>query len=414
MRVRRKGFTLIELLVVIAIIAVLIALLLPAVQAAREAARRTQCRNNLKQIALAEHNYHDVNKTFTPAILYVFNNCCHCICSCGVPSGWSCGHGGSQGGYLLGGRPGYNCMNVHTWGQYLLPFLEATTVSNRICNNAPLFSPICIPAPTPQKFTALNSGCPCLDPCSAVRPLAAVVPPFVCPSAPRTTNPFVEKTQCWNCCFTCWSNFTRLSGASDYQAINAYHRNVCCWNQYNGGPCLTSHGVDRRPGIMICPSDCPPAVSIDMVTDGTSSTILTTEIAGRPCLWIRGGCGTYPVGKQSGRYSIIRCHGGTKPGCAFTVSNPGGCWGCVKNAESWVSGSNFYGTWPQPAQHAPVCFFNCSNEHDANFVYSFHPGTGGAAFSDGSAHMLSENISVRVMCALITFRGHEIVTDSSF
>jgi prepilin-type N-terminal cleavage/methylation domain-containing protein/prepilin-type processing-associated H-X9-DG protein len=111
---RRRGFTLIELLVVIAIIAVLIALLLPAVQAAREAARRAQCVNNLKQLALAVQNYHDVNGALPPTA----------ICSSANASN-----------VCFGRTPDFSVK------ARLLPFLEQTPIYNALNTSLITFSP---------------------------------------------------------------------------------------------------------------------------------------------------------------------------------------------------------------------------------------------------------------------------------
>jgi len=106
---RQRGFTLIELLVVIAIIAILIALLLPAVQQAREAARRSQCKNNLKQIGLALHNYHDIHNVFPPGHTATdqWTNSC--------PEG-TCGHWGWGAAILpmIDQAPLYNILQVDT------------------------------------------------------------------------------------------------------------------------------------------------------------------------------------------------------------------------------------------------------------------------------------------------------------
>ena len=104
---QRSAFTLIELLVVIAIIAILIALLLPAVQQAREAARRTQCKNNMKQMGLALHNYHDVYNRF-PA----------------------------QGYYATWDGSAFQARHF-TWLTMLLPFLDQAPMYNQINFNAP-------------------------------------------------------------------------------------------------------------------------------------------------------------------------------------------------------------------------------------------------------------------------------------
>ena len=110
---RQRAFTLIELLVVIAIIAILIALLLPAVQQAREAARRTQCKNNLKQLGLAFHNYESTYNRFAPALTMLRGPIMNAAVGEGIPSNTDDG-------------------NFHAWPELILPFMEQANLYSSI------------------------------------------------------------------------------------------------------------------------------------------------------------------------------------------------------------------------------------------------------------------------------------------
>lgn len=117
---RQRGFTLVELLVVIAIIGILIALLLPAVQAAREAARRTQCKNNLKQISLALHNYADSLRVFPPS---------------------STSPMGAGAWNYPGSGPSDPSVHLHSFASLLLPYLEQGNVAEEINYNVSALDP---------------------------------------------------------------------------------------------------------------------------------------------------------------------------------------------------------------------------------------------------------------------------------
>ncbi len=254
-RNQKAGFTLIELLVVIAIIAILIALLLPAVQQAREAARRTQCKNNLKQIGLAMHNYHDVHLTFP----------------IGSSPRWS------AAGAAVSQAEGWG------WGARVLPYLE----------QAPLFEALEINDLTLEAKLAQESP-------SGGGVLDAVFPPltaFQCPT--DTTGP-------------------RLRAGMRRPNFNGLGNTVAAWrpptSNYIGSTGLAEvhipdNQADRRPrGVFYNDSK----VKMRDITDGTSNTFMIGERDQR-CgagSWIgnRNPDGAGPLGNDYGlgrAYQVI-------------------------------------------------------------------------------------------------------------
>jgi prepilin-type N-terminal cleavage/methylation domain-containing protein len=150
---KRGGFTLIELLVVIAIIGVLIGLLVPAVQKVRESAARLQCSNNLKQLGLALHQYHDSNKRFPPAYQQTSGRQAGAAYGVNYPDdNWN-------------GLPGW------AWGTLILPYVEQTALYRSFDLTAPCWAPQNAPF------------------------VKAKVPVFLCPSATGGSDGFAVERE---------------------------------------------------------------------------------------------------------------------------------------------------------------------------------------------------------------------------
>ncbi len=222
----RRGFTLIELLVVIAIIAVLIALLLPAVQQAREAARRTQCKNNLKQLGLALHNYHDVSLVFPP---------------------------GSRGG--IAGVPICRAIN---WRTSVLPHLDQAPLYNRLDFAASSF--------------CSDTGYGAAGPNTIL--YGTVVPAYVCPSSSfgaivlgdgGTGNPQCPTCENYSGSAMQMHHYAGIAGATPDPAGST---NAC----YSGG----SNGTICGNGVL--PTN--EGNSLARLTDGSSNTIMVAEQSG--------------------------------------------------------------------------------------------------------------------------------------
>jgi len=264
----RDAFTLIELLVVIAIIAILIGLLLPAVQKIREAAARMQCSNNLKQIGLAYHNYHDSNGSFPPGAY-------------APPGSWRATDSVPNGSWAVGWHdPRSTCCpwGIFSWAAIILPYVEQTPLYNQINFSVPAYA-----QHVPEQSTLDGGQSPWAPITNDRGPGNPTVPnvPALFGSLAGQVNPNIlagnSVPKVYQCPSARLGSFDVQGTMKDYAVFyDSGH-----WN--NGSPnencCPERRSVNTGAGPYQGIGWVNSKVRITDVTDGTSSTFMVGEKA---------------------------------------------------------------------------------------------------------------------------------------
>ncbi len=372
---RRQGFTLIELLVVIAIIAILIGLLLPAVQKVREAAARAKCTNNLKQIGIAAHAYHDAYQKFPDAVE--------------IP-------------YWIDNDPNNYTLSIQSpfgpnWAVSLLPYIEQANLFNQISlNSYPGAGASWTAGSAPQGYNLSWRAI-----------VGTNVKTYLCPSDGNNQTPYYDPSgvdcpvpaQSW-----ARGNYAATAGFTDFDHTG-YGANANYNEPFSGPGDNTSDGI---PAHMVSAISKGPIFAINFgsriadITDGTSNTIMFNEIlSGINSYDPRG---TWALGMPA--CSITNAGRIYNPTPNNTLGDDGNSGDELQNAyKFWYPGIGslkHMGAFPNTA--GDVMTSGMARSNHTNGVNS--------CFADGSVRFISNSVTQWTWC-LLQSKNDGMVLDSS-